>query len=178
MIIDYEVTADDLLAFNEYYLTHSAVYRRQWIRGLVISVLVLSLLPILVLVRRDKPFMEAAVDIWPLLLGPIIMVPIYFAISKRGLRRNLRRFIVTKEVAGALGPHSLMLQEDGLSSRDPTGEQRVKWSAVQSVTLTEDRLMIFLNNATGFVIPRRAFADRQQLEAFVAEVRQKAGITL
>ncbi len=68
----YELTRDDLAAFIEYHQRSSPAARRQKSGCIVTAFCALMILPVGILLTTDKPVLETAASIWPLLLGPIL----------------------------------------------------------------------------------------------------------
>lgn len=79
-----------------------------------------------------------------------------------------RRAIISQAQArpGAIGLHTVSLQPDGLYNQTSILETRVKWQNVTEVADHPQMILLFLSPRFGFIVPKRAFADPAQAQAF------------
>ena len=89
---------------------------------------------------------------------------------RRAIRQLLREERPDK---GQLGRHRLVLGEDGLSESTAVGESRTTWAGVDRVEQSPDYIFIYTTPSAAYVIPRRAFKDPQQAEAFLQLSRSR-----
>ncbi|WP_437226692.1 YcxB family protein [Planctomicrobium sp. SH661] len=177
MHIDFNVTAEDYLAFLEYLLAKSPTFRRQKLRGALLACLILSILPFMILRGNQKPLLQTAAAIWPLLIGPLVVIPLYYVMINRTARRAMREMSQGPEAQGVLGAKSISLGDEGLIERSESGEQRVNWTAIKNLAVGARRLFIVLDNASGFVIPVDAFDSEQKFQDFLAELTRYTKLT-
>jgi len=88
---------------------------------------------------------------------------------RRSLRRSAEKMIAEPSFQKVFGAHTLILTDEGLASKSPTGEGKFSWEAVVEVKLTPEHLFIMLPGAQGFPIPRSQIADFtiQEMKSFV-----------
>ena len=77
---------------------------------------------------------------------------------------------------GQLGRHRLVLGEDGLTESTAVGESRTSWSGVDRVEQSADYIYIYTSPAAAHVVPKRAFPNPEQAEAFyrLSQARRQA----
>jgi hypothetical protein len=88
----------------------------------------------------------------------------------------LARFARAKFQRG-LGPVNLWLQSEGLQIEAPNAQSLVYWSGFKRLVATPRRLYLFVRTRAAVIVPRRAFGNDAEFEAFAAaaEERWKAG---
>lgn len=68
------------------------------------------------------------------------------------------------------GPVRLTLRPDGLMVSADGTETLTTWADIGAVDVTAGHVFVRTTPDTGIAVPRRAFADRRQMEAFAAHV--------
>ena len=176
MKADFELTSDDLVAFVTFYNVRSPIVRRQRIVCGTVGFLCLSALPALILLTTDKPRLETARAIWPLLLGPVLFAPLVILFFRRSLTRTARRLIAEGESGGYFGPCSLSIAPDGMVETKPNGESRRKWAAIMKIVVTGHHVFIYTSAVEAFILPRRAFDGDDQCQEFIRQVAERASV--
>jgi hypothetical protein len=74
--------------------------------------------------------------------------------------------------AGLLVPQRLELTQVGLQSSSADGETLTRWPAVKEVVRTDEHVFFFISSKTVFLMPRRAFHNSQEFEAFADEAKE------
>ena len=74
---------------------------------------------------------------------------------------------------GQLGRHRVVLSEDGLTESTAVNESRTAWAGVDRVEQSQDYIFIYITPATAHVIPKSAFSDPQEAEAFFRLARSR-----
>src|SRR6476661_5085284 len=67
---------------------------------------------------------------------------------------------------GQLGRHRIILSENGLTESTAVGESRTSWAGVDRVEQNPDYVFIYTAPAAAHLIPKRAFRNLQEAEAF------------
>ena len=176
MKAEFELTADDLVALTTVHASRSPTLRRQRWSALLICCTVLLLLPGLVLVTTDKPVLEAAKAIWPLLMGPILFLVIVVPYWRWKTARLTKRICSEAGPSGFGGLCSLAIEADGLVETRTSGVTTLQWSGVQKVLVTGTHAFIYTSSIEAFVLPRRAFGSTHDFDRFVEQVSQRAGV--
>jgi len=173
----YELTRDDLAAFIEYHQRSSPTARRQRLGCFGVALCALMVLPAGILLTTDKPLLETAADIWPLLLGPILFaifaIP-YFRWRTRQLSDRMLSEGKNKEFYGKC---ELEVGDDALTETRPSGSTIRNWSSVERVVTTPSHLFVYTSGIEAYVVPRRAFPTESELNAFVDVIRKRSGVT-
>ena len=172
----YDLTRDDLAAFIEYHQGSSPAARRQKIGCLAVAFCAMMILPIGILLTTDKPVFETAMNIWPLLVGPLLFallaVP-YIRWQTRKMSTRLLSEGLNKEFYGEC---ELDAGTDALTETRPSGSTIRKWTSVERVVATPSHLFIYTSGIEAYVVPRRAFATDSEFKAFVDTIAQRSGI--
>lgn len=117
MKASYELTADDLAAFTLFHNATSPVVRRQRTGCLTVAVLIMAALPTLILATSEKPIIETAKDIWPLLAGPALFVIFIIPYLKWRTGNLSQRMAREGTNAGFYGLCTVSLDDNGLAER-------------------------------------------------------------
>ena len=88
---------------------------------------------------------------------------------------KLYRGAVTPLEEGSLvGPRRIELDDDGVRQIAALHEARTRWPGVLSVDATDTHIFLMTDRLAGYIVPRRAFADGEEAEAFIAFARGRA----
>lgn len=180
MTAEYEITQDDLTAFNLYHHRHSSTARRHYLRSWFIPVFLLLLVctGIWYLADRERgtPW-RTFLDLWPL----FCMVPLYLLYFPWAYRRKLHKIVAGMvnegRNRGLFCRHRTTISPERVTRVGEFGQTSVVWSAVEKVVLTDDYAYIYISAVSAIIIPRRAFADSSEFGKFVrtaGEFQEKA----
>ena len=164
--LDYELTRDDLFAF-QWYATHkSRTALRLQKRTRVLYIIVGVVLTLLMAPWRH----------WILLVGFIIATVVYVVISRALIRFMTRRAIddlLNDEAPnkGLLGRHHLRIDEFGVTESTTVGESRVAWPGVDRIERIDHALLLYITPTAAHVIPRRVFSTPDDEESFFQLVK-------
>ncbi|MFL5496895.1 MAG: YcxB family protein [Gemmatimonadales bacterium] len=164
--IEYEITREDLYAFqwrSVFGSPRGRRARRNVSLGWLLAVVLMAIVPAIgadgfVISRVSFTFIAIA-------------VPVVFLFQwclERWLARGAIRQLLNQERQdkGQLGKHRLVLDEEGIRESTAVGESRTRWAGVDRVEENADYIFIYTTPAAAHVIPKRAFTDPQQAEAF------------
>jgi hypothetical protein len=166
MEIQYEITRDDLFAFQWRAAFDSPRGRRirrwsylGWLLAIVLFAMVPAIGPHgLALSRVSLTFIVVTFSIVALL---------QWVLETRLVRLLIRRMLKDeKPERGQLGVHRLVLDQDGIVERTAVNETRTSWAGVDRVEQNAGYIFIYTSPAAAHVVPRRAFGDAQAAEAF------------
>ena len=169
MEIEYEVTFDDVLAFNLYSsgrLPSVGPFLR-WSIG-VLSVLFFVWLLVVVLPHPT-----------PTRSFYVIFVVIYFLflLFHRPLRRSavkgmLKRMHRQGKAFGSEGKNRLVVTAEQICEFGPFVDTTVRWAGVTEIAATGTHAFIYFSALQAIIVPRRAFSDEPMFTAFVASLNQ------
>lgn len=170
MTAEYEITMDDLSAFNLYHHLHSPTARRQYLRSWFVPafiwVLVWAVIWYLADRERGTP-LRTFLDLLPLLSG----VPLYLIYFPWAYRRKVRKMVAGMvsegQNRGLLCRHRVAISPDGITESGEFGQASTAWRAVERVVRNGDYAFIYTNALAAVIVPRRAFATATEFEEFV-----------
>jgi hypothetical protein len=170
MTAEYEITKDDLSAFNYFHHFHSATARRQYLRSWVLPAFVWLLVCVgiwyLANKERHTP-LRTFLDLLPLFSG----VPIYFLCFPWWYRRKVKKIIAGMVNEGQnltlLRRHRVSISPDAIIESGDFGQNSTAWRAVERVVRDDDYAYVYINALAAIIIPTRAFATATEFEDFV-----------
>jgi len=157
--LDYRLTTADAAALAALRPRWSA--RRWWLLPVAAAV-----------VGTLWPLLDAALGIpdddpraWLVAIALTLLVVVSGAAADRADRR-----VRTARIDLPRGPVRLTLRPDGLLVEADGAAALTAWADVAAVDVTAGHVFVRTTPDAGIVVPRRAFADRRQMEAFAAHV--------
>jgi hypothetical protein len=172
MRIRYENTMDDLIAFQDFYVTHSAAARRMVtsyrIWGAVSAFGMLLL--VLPFVFRYTP--KVAGTLIGASLGAVItffIVPVTMRWSSRSAARKLYSEGKQKLL---LCEHEVEITEDGITGRTPYSEAKLAWGAIERVESAPEHTFVFVSPTAALIIPHRQIPEAEY-RAFMTELGER-----
>jgi hypothetical protein len=174
MTVEYEITKDDLSAFNLYHHLHSPTARQQYLRSWLvpafIGLLIFGGIWYLADRERDTP-LRTFLDLLPL----FSFVPLYLLYFPWAYRRKLRRIIAGMvsegQNRGLFSRHRVTISPEGVTDSDELGQASTVWRAVERVVAANEHAYIYTNALAAIIVPRRAFASPLDFEEFVRTAR-------
>ena len=175
MKIDYELTSDDLAAFVQSHRRTSPAARRQEIGCLALAFCALMILPVGALLTTDKPVLETAFGIWPLLLGPILFVIFAIPYVPWRMRQMPNRLLSEGQNKDYYGKCELEAGDDAITETRPSGSTICNWTSVERIVTTPSHLFVYTSGIEAYVVPRRAFSTDSEFNTFVDVVKERSG---
>ncbi|QDT06543.1 hypothetical protein K227x_49530 [Rubripirellula lacrimiformis] len=172
----YELTRDDLAAFIEFHQRTSPALRRQKIGCLVVAFFALMILPAGILLTTDKPVLETAIDIWPLLLGPILFGIFATPYIRWRTRQMSNRLLSEGQNKEFYGKCELEAGDEALTETRPSGSTIRNWTSVERIVTTPSHLFVYTSGIEAYVVPRRAFSTESEFDAFLGVITERSGM--
>ena len=171
MEVEYELTRDDLFAFQwrAAYTSPAARRRRRKVYGYwFLALLLFAIVPAI----GPDGFVLSRVAFTFLLIAFPVVAALQWLLE-RGLLRHAILQLVRKEKPerGNLGRHHVALSESGVHERTAVGESRTSWSGLDRVERDPHYIFVYTSPVAAHVIPRRAFRDGVEAEAFYRRLR-------
>jgi hypothetical protein len=170
MTAEYEITKDDLSAFNYYHHFHSPTARRQYLRSWLLPAFVWLLVCMGIWYLADKGRgtpLRTFRDLLPLFGG----VPLYLIYFPWWYRRKVKKIIAGMVSEGQnrslLGHHQVSLSPENITESGEFGQNSTAWRAVERVAQNGDYAFVYVNALAAIIIPRRAFGEATEFEEFV-----------
>jgi hypothetical protein len=157
MKIRFDVSLDDILAYNRYHVRHSPSIRRstlliRW--GGAILFLLICLLP-----AYDFEPGYWLMSLFLGLVGGITFLLLYPVLVRVVAESQQRKLYTEGSTRGEIGMHECELGEDGVIVRSETGELKTRWEGLDRIVTTDDYTFIYLSSVTAHVIPRRGVVE-------------------
>lgn len=164
--LDYEVTMEDVVAFNRFHHKSSPHVRRQ--------VRIAQLGGSAALLVAGGAL--ALLDTWVLAAGSLLASVVYgFTLPwhiERTTKRNVEKLFSEGDNPSLLGPHTLELADDGLVERTVIGEQKTHWVGIQRIAESETHTFIYTGALTAHIVPR-ARLEAEAYQAFIDELERR-----
>ncbi|AOP34905.1 hypothetical protein A0128_14255 [Leptospira tipperaryensis] len=162
MQINYELTLEDIVNFNEYHFRHSKISKRKrMIAKLIIPIW--TLFVFLILNYRN-------LDETPLLFNiPIFLFAIaWFFFFDRlyfwRLRNNVDKMLREKENKGMIGKQKITLDGDLLVFETLYTSAQFKPGSISEVVETKDYLFLYVSSLSALIVPQGAFQASEKKE--------------
>lgn len=160
MKITIDLTKEDYWQLNKFVMFHIPKYRNP----LMITIISLPII-IIALFRLVLDYSWAASIIIGILVSVLSTFYMIFSI-----KRKVMRLVKTND--GIVGEHVIELNGEGLYESTKYNNTHYSWKGIEDIKSDKDYLYIFVNHIQGINIPKRAFADEEQEQAFVNELEQ------
>jgi YcxB-like protein len=171
MEVEYELTREDLFAFQWRAAFTSPRGRRIRLKTYLYLLLAIVLLSIVPAIGPDGFVISRVSFTFLFIAYPTVALAQWF-LERRLMRRALLRLVdEEKPGRGQLGKHRVVVTQDGVVESTAVGESRTSWAGVNRVDQDPDYIYIYTSAAAAHVVPKRAFSDREAAEAFFQLVR-------
>ena len=172
MRIEYELTPQDLFAFQWRAAYRSAAARRTRRRAILLLFVAFALTAVLPTIGRGV-FAVPLIS-W-IFLGVVfpIMAGLYLLIVRWLVRRAIWAHVSReKPEKGQLGRHRVELTDGELIESTAVGESRTSWAGVDRIEEDADYVYVYTGASTAHLVPKRALGAAQP-EAFIALARSR-----
>ena len=178
MEVEYELTGDDLYAFQwraHYTSTRARRERLKVYVSVLIALLVFWAVPAIL---SGDGFDTSIVSLMVFVVPFLIMVFFGWIFLKRQTRRAILKLVQEeKPDRGQLGSHKISLTETELVETTHVGQSRTQWAGIDRVEQNDDYIFIYTTPHAAYIVPKRSFDSKHQAESFyqLARVSKEAG---
>ena len=166
MEVEYELTPDDLYAFQWHGAFVSSSGRRARRTAYLLWVLAVLLFAIVPAIGADG-FTISRVSFTFILVAIAIGFLFQWLMERWLMRRAIRQLVKDEKPGkGLLGRHRIVVSRDGLIESTAVGESRTSWAGVDRIEQDPHYIFIYTSLVAAHVIPKRAFRDPQEADAF------------
>lgn len=167
MILTYENTLDDMIAFTRYHQFHSPSFKRSKISGIF---LIWALLIGSSLVLDQGPFGREALVVATVLyvLGCLLF---FRTISGKLLALQVRRMYNEGKNKAVLCRHELEATESGMIERTEVSEAFINWSGIERIEEDDEFAFIYVASVMAHVVPKHRVIKGDSVE-FIAHIKQ------
>jgi YcxB-like protein len=151
MILRYNVSIDDIVAFNTYHCDHSPTIRRQkiFVAGTIDALVILA--GAFYAKSNDEPAILAFAGLFA-----VIFTVLYWVLFRRCLARSANRLISEGSTKGVVGPHELEITDSDLIERTEVNESKHSWRGLHRVVDTPEYLFIYVTALMAHVVPKQS----------------------
>jgi hypothetical protein len=164
--VEYELTRDDLYAFQWRGVFLTPRGRRARRVPYLIWVLAILIFAIVPAIGADG-FTISRISVGFIVVAIPIAFLFQWCLERWLIRRTILRLLEDEKPGkGLLGRHRIVLSQDGLVESTAVGESRASWTGVDRIEQDSHNIYIYTSLAAAHVIPKRAFRDPQEADAF------------
>jgi len=174
--IEFEVTEEDLIAFNKQHHARSLV---KWIKRIFVLFYCMSPIFFICWLFLLSISQWPNSSIWPnaIVLIPLsvvmLIVIIYEGINWRRMPLlAVRNALRVGHGRSALGQHHLSISAESICIQTPAVIAEVKWYAIWKIVVTGEYAFIYNTPYSAYIIPKRAFDQPDEFESFVKQAQQ------
>lgn len=102
---------------------------------------------------------------WEFVVGLVVLAALTCLPFKGLAKRRIMRLPLDEGTT--LGEHFLRIGPEGVFSKTMVSEGIYRWSGIKDVAQTKDHIFMFTDAHMAHIIPKRAFANQSDAEAFV-----------
>jgi len=174
--VEYEITLDDLYAFQWRGVFHSPRGRRLRRNGYLVLVVALVLFALVPAIGADGFRFSRIGFVFLAVTLPLVLL-LQWLLERWLIRRFLRQMLKDERPGrGALGRHRVVLSDYGVTETTSVNETRTAWAGVDRVEQSPDYIFLYITPASAHIIPKRAFPSPEAADAFyrIARSRREA----
>jgi hypothetical protein len=169
MMLEYENTIDDIVAFQLYHLANSPTVKNKIRVHFVVIIVALGAAIFL----ATGSWRDAVVPVTATtLLGYLILQSKGLGLVAQSQGKTLRKSLAEQNAEAICGRRRLVLSENTLNEETAIVTHAIRYTALGEIKDTEKYIFIYVNPLGAIVIPRRD-QDPLMLESFIREVRNR-----
>jgi hypothetical protein len=163
--IDFEVTPDDIIAYNLYCLHHVSSVRQVQMRSRALWGTIAILALIITLAVRTNLLLVGIFGTILWISSVLVINHIFFLdySIKKLVQKQIRKGRYTK----AMGQQSLSISPEAYTHISPFAEVKRTWQTTEKIQVTDSHAFIFVDKSCAEIVPRRAFAENEMWQEFV-----------
>lgn len=175
-MFEFEITLDDedYLLFNQYHSLNSPIGKKDlMLFRLIIPFICFMVVAVCYILRFD--FQLILIEAVLMTIVSILWV----GYSKKVTLKSVRRRIEKIKKEGRL-PYSreaiLKFDDEGIHEITPNTENKLKYSLIERVAVTEKAIYIYFSSVQAIILPVTAFSEEMEKLKFLEFINLKAGI--
>ncbi len=177
MVIQYQPTLEDLLAFNRYHIDHSPSLRRyhQYVR---IGTSVLCIVVCLVTFYALTQSFRIPIAFYAIAFG--LGIFFYFALPSMiwsSTKKRIERMFREGQNKGMAKLTTLSIGQDSMEANNGLSTSKLVWSAIEKMSVTDEYIFMYVSAMNAVVVPKRAFATEAQRQEFIQLAQQYHRLT-
>jgi hypothetical protein len=170
MQVEYDLGQDDYVALNIHLNNRGSTGRRLTVARWAL----LILQAILLIVLFYPQLVGGGIGLWIGLLPIVGVAGLWLVVVPFVYRQWIRSQVkaVMRPGNAGLGHHWLYLSTSGICDRSEQAESATSWHEIEELAVSRGHLFLYTNPTTAHVVPRRAFANGDAFEEFVAQATE------
>jgi len=168
MIIEYEISIDDIMDFNSYHYSNSPSLRRTILINRWVFPLLLGLCLIVVIESLDLHGLALGL---PWLIWLIFTIFWVVFLGPRYMLGQMKKQIVKMYAEGKRGSylrkHRLSITPEAVLDSTDYGDSKTYWKSVEKILSADRHLFIYTSATAAHIIPKRAFPDESKYREFI-----------
>jgi hypothetical protein len=171
MQLEFDLTKEDVIAFNMYHYAHSpSVRRKKWI-NLVWVIVVLVSVCVLAAIAVERSG-GSADFLWTLLVSIPIYIACYPYLLRRAQRKVVERLIAEGQNRDQFGKKQVTITPIEITAAGELTSTTVRWKAVERIEVVEAYAYVYFSALQAVIVPRRAFSSDTEFSAWVETARK------
>lgn len=170
MEIEYELTEEDVVAFNLYHVKNTKVGKNslQWQRYIspLIFLLFAYFLSLFTDMAKGPLFATFAVTA----IAWVILYPKYFYFH---ITRQVRKMLKEGKNDGLVGEHKMKLNKAGVRDTTSVGETNVQWPGVKRLIEDADYIYMYTSTVSAYILPKRDLYSVEGLKSYIEKRLEK-----
>lgn len=164
MELHYEITEQDFIDYNLYFIAHDAMTQKT-IRRMSTLTAVLVLVGGTALMYLLDTLSPVSVGMYVVLAAVCFFgCPVWFT---HKARKNVHRTIERASNRHICGPKTLRLTDTGVQLVGESEDSSYPYAAFQRVITAEKQVYLYLDDLSALIVPQRAFPDEEARRTFV-----------
>jgi len=167
-----ELTVEDAIAWNNYYLENSAQWKKNW------QLMHFLFMPVMIICFGSGIFylnLGFSRNILSTVVGGGLAILIggggflYFLYYPKMLKRRIRKsaqLIYGRGPNSFVGLHKYTVSSEGIHDNE---DALVKWIAVENIVKTPTHVFILVHEKKAIIIPRKSFPDEAAVNRFMQD---------
>jgi hypothetical protein len=165
----YELEIEDHVELAMHVQKRSGVLRRQQLAARLGAPILFTVICLATIYRQGFNRATAGAIV---IVGIVALIAFLSRAPRRKQRKILRKLFLEGSNRTLLGTRRLRLAPDRLICSSELIESAIQWPAVESIESNADYAYFYIASIQAYVVPRRAFNDDLQFQAFVELARR------
>lgn len=166
--INYQLTMEDLAAFNRYHAEHSPYYRQMKLRAWL-AVPAYMILVGFFAVLLTGTYVQSTIDFWPLWALAVVYALYFPFLYRKQQAQAVKTVMAEGRNLGVIGPHAVRLSPEALYLRDAYRSSSIRWPAVEQIVRGRGYLYLYIAATQAAIVPERAFSSQKSFFDFCSQ---------
>lgn len=166
--VEYKISENDYLLFNEYHLLNSASGKRNLLGYRLILPMICLLSILLYTVAKSLTGSYVAV----LSIATILWLLFSKKLLVSGMKRNIKKLARDGKL-----PYSkegvLIFDEDFINDINTTTESKTRYSCIEKCCITENAIYLYFSAMQAYIVPMSAFSTEEDKQEFIKFINSK-----